>query len=168
MRAVADVAVGIRRAVRGFTLIELLVTLTIMGILATAAVPMAALTRKRVNEHELHCALIQIRSALDAYKHAADQGIIAKSTSESGYPKSLGSLVSGVEDLKAGHGRQVVFLRRLPRDPFYPDAAVRPEATWGLRSYASSADAPQAGADVFDVYSKSQAVGLNGVPYREW
>ena len=48
------------------------------------------------------------------------------------------------------------------------DASVKAEDTWGLRSYASPPDEPASGADVFDVYSKSEKLGLNGVPYAKW
>jgi general secretion pathway protein G len=64
-------------------------------------------------------------------------------------------------DKRDPKGKRIFFLRRVPAD------SVSGEP-WGLRSYASPADAPKDGADVFDVYSKSDATGLNGVPYREW
>ena len=46
--------------------------------------------------------------------------------------------------------------------------ALPAEQTWGLRGYQSDADNPQPGPEVYDVYSKSTAVGLNGVPLKQW
>ena len=40
--------------------------------------------------------------------------------------------------------------------------------TWHARAYASRADDPQPGADVFDVFSRSDAVALDGTRYRDW
>jgi general secretion pathway protein G len=73
-----------------------------------------------------------------------------------------------VTDRTKPDASKLYFLRRLPRDPFYPDPAAPAAETWGLRSYTSPPDAPAPGRDVFDVYSLSSKAGLNGVPYREW
>ena len=86
----------------------------------------------------------------------------------SGYPPSLKVLEEGVKDAKATDGKQLYFLRRVPRDPFADDSEKEAVRTWGLRSYASPPDDPKDGDDVFDVYSRSKQTGLNGVPYREW
>ena len=153
----------------GFTLIELVVTVAIIGILASVAVPFAELTVKRVKEQELRLALRQIRTGLDEYKKATDEKRVQKKADESGYPPTLTLLVEGVKDArKPNDESKIYFMRRIPRDPFNPDAELAAAETWGKRSYKSPPDQPEAGDDVFDVYSLSDAVGINGIPYKEW
>ena len=155
-------------ASRGFTLIEMLVTVTIVGLISTIAFPMLELVQRRNNESELRSALRQIRTAIDSYKQAVDEGRIVEENKGSGYPPSLDVLVNGVPDVKsANKGRMIYFLRKIPKDATSKDPLDAP-ARWGLRSYASPANAPQAGADVFDVYSLTPGVGLSGVPYKDW
>ena len=113
-------------------------------------------------------ALRTLRAAIDAYKDAADANRIDTSAVQSGYPPTLAALVEGVRDAQDPKGAKIYFLRRIPRDPFARDPEAAPAATWGLRSYASPPEEPRAGADVFDVYSLSAGMGLNGVPHREW
>jgi general secretion pathway protein G len=146
--------------VKGFTLIELLITVAIVAVLASVALPLNELVAQRAKEQDLRRALREIRQAIDAYKLASDEGRIARSVGESGYPPTLAVLVEGVEDRRSPGRDQIYFLRRLPEEPF--------GAGWGKRSYASPADAPKEGRDVFDVYSLSEGVGLNGRPYRQW
>lgn len=156
------------RAIGGFTLVEMLITVAIVAILSMGAVPFAQLASQRVKESELRTSLRQIREAIDAYKKAHDDGRIARRADASGYPPSLEVLAEGVPNAKPEGPRRIVFLRRVPRDPFHPDRAADPARTWGRRSYDSAWDAPREGADVFDVYSRAEGAGLNGVPYRQW
>ncbi len=146
---------------KGFTLIELVLTVAIVALLASIALPLAEVQVQRNREQELRVALREIRTAIDAYKRASDEGVVARSIDRTGYPPKLEVLVEGVPDQRKPDKPMVYFLRRLPRDPVSGEE-------WGLRSYASRHDQPQAGLDVFDVFSVADGKGLNGVPYREW
>ncbi len=154
---------------KGFTLIELVVTVSIVGILAAALLPLSQLSVKRMKEAELRAALRDIRTALDAYKKAGDDGRVEKEAEASGYPSSLGVLTRGVPDARDPKKQRVIrFLRRIPRDPMNPGFGAAPEETWGKRSYESERSSPQAGNNVYDIYSLSQEIGLNGIAYNEW
>ena len=153
---------------KGFTLIELVVTLLIVGLLAGAAVPLVELTVKRNQERELRAALREIRTAIDAYKRASDEGRILRLAQQSGYPPKLAALVDGVPDVRSPERRPIYFLRRLPRDPTFPDPSAPAESTWGKRSYMSPPESPEEGDDVFDVFSRTERTALNGTPYKSW
>lgn len=152
----------------GFTLIEMMVTLAIIAVLATLVVPVAQVSVQRAKEQELRLALKEIRNAIDAYKQASDEGRITRDSNATGYPATLQVLVDGVDDGQKSKRQKIRFLRRLPRDPLFPDSSVDAAQTWTLRSYASEAGEPKEGADVYDVYSRSPQLGLNGVAYKVW
>lgn len=154
---------------RGFTLIELLVSLAIISTLSFLVMPVVQVSIQRAKESELRVALKDIRRGIDAYKLASESGEIVEPEGEiSGYPPDLNLLVDGVrwrdEKLKG----KKYFLRKLPRDPMNENADLSAADTWGKRSYASEASEPREGADVFDVFSLSRKMGLNGIAYRDW
>ena len=152
---------------KGFTLIELVITVAIVAVLASVAMPLNELVVQRAKEQDLRRALRELRDGIDAHKQAFDEGRIVKRVGESGYPKKLEDLVEGVEDQLNPKKQRIYFLRRIPRDPFAPEALAAAE-TWGKRSYASPPEEPRDGDDVFDVFSLSTATGINGRPYKEW
>ncbi|MBI3560338.1 MAG: type II secretion system protein [Gammaproteobacteria bacterium] len=157
-------------ASRGLTLIELLVTLTILSILAAAAMPYVEMTVTRSKELELRRALREVRTAIDRYHEDWLSGKISKtssSASDDGYPRSLLMLVDGVESAEAKGGKRR-YLRRIPRDPFA--SADKPvEEQWLIRGYQDEIDAVvSSGNDVYDIHTYSERTALDGTLYREW
>src|SRR5690606_10664531 len=150
----------------GYTFVELLVVAVIVMILASAALPLTKVTIQRQKEIELRRALRELRTAIDGYKDAADLQQIANfelEPDDMGYPPDLETLVNGVTRAGDATNVKLRFLRRIPIDP------MTGEADWGLRSYQDRPDATTwGGQNVYDVYSKAQGTGLDGVPYSEW
>lgn len=122
-----------RRDANGFTMVELMIVVSIVGILATLAVPSYQGTLVRAREAALRQDLFTMRDVLD--QHRADQGK---------YPSSLQALV--------GAG----YLRAIPNDPFTGSTATWQEMTLPVEE------------GVGDVFSGSDLVGTNGVPYNRW
>jgi general secretion pathway protein G len=88
MRAVLPIRIK-RDGERGLTLVELIVTVTILAILASAALPIAR------------------------YKDAADKNAFQIKLDSQGYPPDLDKLVTGEEV----QGKKLRFLRKIPVDP---------------------------------------------------
>lgn len=152
---------------RGFTLIELVAVTAIVGILASAALPLVQLTQRRSQEFELRRALRELRAGIDAYKRAYDDGRITPRVGASGYPPDLATLAAGVPDARSLDGRKLYFLRRVPRDPL-ADPELPADQTWALRSHDSPPDAPAPGEDVFDIASRAPGRALDGSRYQDW
>ncbi len=148
-----------RQKEAGLTLVELIVTVAILGILASAAVPIARFQVKRQKERMLRYDLWQMRAAIDAYKDAADKHAFQTKVDSQNYPPDLQTLVDGVDV----QGKKVRFLRRIPIDP------MTGNDDWGLRSMQDDPDSDSwGGQSVFDVHSKSDGIALDGTKYSDW
>jgi len=153
----------VRRAMRGgeagVTLTELIIVMTILSILATAAVPAVKFQVKRSKERELRADLWEMRRSIDMYKDVADLGGIQTKADSNNYPPDLQTLVDGV-DVK---DHKMKFLRAIPKDP------MTGNTDWGLRSNQDEADSDSfGGQNVYDVHSKSQGTALDGTKYSTW
>ena len=151
-----------RKPEGGFTLAELVMVCAILGILAGLILPVAKFTVKRGKEASLRLSLREMRNAIDEYKRFSDSGLLVVELGTDGYPSDLEMLVEGV-DLVGQVRSRAKFLRRIPIDP------MTGEADWGKRSYQDDFDSDNWGGEsLYDVYSLSEGVGLDGVPYSEW
>jgi general secretion pathway protein G len=151
----------------GFTLAEMIITLSLLAVLALSALPLGKMAAKHGKEIELQRALRLVREAIDAHKKLADEKKITFDKDTEGYPPTLETLVEGVEVQEQREGktekRLVKFLRRIPKDP------MTNSFDWGLRSYQDDPDSDNWGEEnVYDVYTKSQALALDGTRYRDW
>ena len=144
---------------------ELIVATVILVIIAAAAIPVAEVTSKRVKEIELRRNLRIMRDAIDNYKNAVDAGLIGGMDVElgsEGYPEELETLVEGVDQVGTP-GKKLRFLRRIPIDP------MTKSTEWGLRSYQDKPDSMfWGGQNVYDVYTRSQGIALDGTKYSDW
>ncbi len=153
---------GARLRQLGYTLAELMMVCTVLLVLASVTLPVAKFTQKRIKEAELRAHLRTMRNAIDEYKRYSDAGLLPIDLGSDGYPEELELLLEPL-DLVGQVDKQIRFLRRIPVDP------MTGEAEWGMRSNRDDPDSSSwGGENVFDVYSLSQGVGLNGVPYEEW
>lgn len=146
----------------GMTLLELILACAILLILSSAALPIAKFSVIRQREAELHQDLREMRDAIDRYKDAADRNLIRVEIGSEGYPPDLETLVKGVQ-LGASSDKKIRFLRKIPVDP------MTGHAEWGLRAVQDDADSTSwGGKNVFDVYSKSTGMALDGTKYSDW
>jgi len=183
--------------IAGLTLIELILTCGILLILSAAAIPMFQMTVQHRRESELRYELREMRTAIDRYKDDADKNLIRTEVGSQNYPPDLQTLVDGVTISAAGGGvggisaaalaagssgtaggiastsgvgqgmsntpTKVRYLRKIPVDP------MTGKAEWGLRAVQDDADSTSwGGSNVFDVYSQSQAMAVDGTKYSDW
>jgi general secretion pathway protein G len=147
---------------RGFTLIELIVTVTVIAVLVGMAIPLTRNTIKRQREEDLRISLREMRVAIDKFKEASDKGQIQKTLDSEGYPVKLQDLVDGVPMMNAVD-KKLKFLRRIPIDP------MTNSTEWGMRSYQDDPKSSSwGGQNVFDVYTKSGGIALDGTKYSDW
>jgi general secretion pathway protein G len=178
----------------GMTLLELIIACGILLVLSSAALPMARVTVRRQREAELRRSLREMRDAIDRYKNDADKNLIRTEVGSQNYPPDLETLVSGVAvsvggtaqigisaaALAAASGTaqggglssptsttelpsKVRYLRKIPVDP------TTGKAEWGLRAIQDDPDSHSwGGHNVFDVYSLSTDMAMDGTNYGDW
>ena len=129
-----------RRTQSGFTLIELIIVMTIIGILATLAIPNFAAAIKHAREAVLREDLQTMRMAIDSYTMDKQKA-----------PQSLDDLV------------QEGYLKAIPEDPM-----THAKDTWVTDTSDAMYSIDQTDPGINDVHSGSEESGSDGQPYSSW
>ena len=124
----------------GFTLVELMIVMTIIGILATIAIPSYIRAVKRADEAVLLEDLHTMRTAIDSYTVDKEKA-----------PQSLDDLV------------QAGYLKSIPVDPMTSRAD-----TWMTGQSDTMTDINETEGGIDDVHSGSQGIATDGTTYNTW
>jgi general secretion pathway protein G len=127
------------KRLRGFTFVELMVVITIMVILITMAIPIYNRSIIRAKESVLKNNLFTLRTVIDQYSY--DKGKA---------PQNLQDLVT--------EG----YLQKLPVDPMTGN-----NQTWRTVMEEASQSVSQAEPGIFNVYSGSDKMSLDGTAYSD-
>ncbi|MBM3814789.1 MAG: type II secretion system protein [Acidimicrobiia bacterium] len=125
---------------RGYTLVEIIIVITIISILVSVAVPLYQRSIQRTKESVLRSNLFTLRSVIDEYTYDKQKA-----------PQSLEDLV------REG------YLRQVPEDPIVGD-----NRSWKIVMEDSLTMVNQTEPGIFNVFSSSNKVSLEGTPYSDW
>jgi general secretion pathway protein G len=131
---------GVRKGESGFTLVELMIVMTIIGILATIAIPSYIKSVKKANEAVLQEDLHTLRTSIDSYTVDKEKA-----------PQSLDDLV------------QAGYLKSIPVDPM-----TKRNDTWMTSQSDTMTDIDETQGGLDDVHSGSEAMSTEGTTYNTW
>lgn len=129
-----------RQLEAGFTLIELIIVMTIIGVLATLAIPSYVSAIKHAREAVLKEDLHVMRAAIDSYTMDKQKA-----------PQALDDLV------------QDGYLKVIPEDPM-----THSKDTWVTNTSDAMYSLDQTDPGIDDVHSGDQDTGSDGQPYSSW
>jgi len=124
----------------GFTLVELMIVMTIIGILATIAIPSYIRAVNHAKEAVLREDLHTMRTAIDSYTVDKEKA-----------PQSLDDLV------------QAGYLKSIPKDPM-----TSRDDTWMTGQSDTMTDINETEGGIDDVHSGAQGIASDGTTYNTW
>ena len=124
----------------GFTLVELMIVMTIIGILASIAIPSYIWPVQKTKEAVLREDLHTLRTAIDSYTVDKEKA-----------PQSLDDLV------------QAGYLKAIPNDPM-----TSRNDTWITSESDTMTDINETQGGMDDVHSGSEGLASDGTTYNTW